>query len=74
MAAKLLVQTAFNNAKSRVHVRCSALQLTSWKMCQANESIEDKLQRTISGYLAAETVMSLLHTPDWQLLRTKSHM
>ena len=43
-------------------VRSCVLRLTSWSMCLTDESVEEKLQRIMSGYLAAETVMELLHT------------
>ena len=33
-------------------------------MCLTDESVGDKLQRIMNGYLASLTVMSLLHTQD----------
>ena len=37
--------------KGCLPVRFCALRLTSWSMCLTHESVEDKLQRIVSGYL-----------------------
>ena len=39
--------------KGCLHMRFCAERLTSWSMCLTDESVEDKLQRIISGYLDA---------------------
>ena len=39
--------------KGCLHVRFCALGLTSWSMCLTDDSVEDKLQQFVSGYLAA---------------------
>ena len=40
--------------KGCLHVRFCALLLTSWSMCLTDESIDDKLQWIISGYLSTD--------------------
>ena len=34
-----------------LHLRLCVLRLTSWNMCLTDESVEDRLQRIMSGYL-----------------------
>ena len=42
------------NSTLRAVYKCDfVLRLASWSMCLTDESVEDKLQPTISGYLAA---------------------
>ena len=36
-------------------------------MYLTEKSVDDKLQRIMNEHLAAQTVMSLVHTPGWQL-------
>ena len=50
-------------SKGLLQLQFYALRLKSWSVCSTNDNVEDKLHRTIRGYLAAWTVMTLLHTP-----------
>ena len=47
------------NVKGCSHEWFCALWLTSGSMCLTDESVEDKLESIISGYLATQAVMSL---------------
>ena len=48
-----LVEPAIALLKGCLHMGFCAVRLTSWSICLTDETVEDKLQRIISGYIGA---------------------